>query len=337
MGKATLALIGTLAAAALIATGFWLGRQEAVEPPAEASGSPAPESDRRLAARVDTPANIAAAPAAPETPATGAEVIAVPEPLPPTHAPLADVFDELLERARRGDARAACRLASDLQRCTRSQMQPRDTRAMEDRVAGEDDDRRRASMIDFMVRMELERARTSRMCAGVTDEQLDLAFPLQMQAAQARPELRVWAALSPALDTRFFVSELERWQQYRQVAVPWLERAAAQGDLGAVIAMARIHGDDRRFGPGTPPLRQIDDVRFVSYATLMQRYGVEIPPVQRALEEARARLTPTQAADAESHANALFRPEAVVAGSPDALRQAMQRSFDPVSGGPDCD
>lgn len=346
MARNSLRLLAVGVGLALLAGGWWLGQRHAA--PAvdlDSVGAAAPEP-----AMAPVDANLASA-------RTGAERIAVAQesgtaasgastgaplpsdPLPPEDTPMAEMFDRLLDRARRGDASAACRLASELQRCREHALRQGfggRGREMESVVAGESDERRRETMIQAMARMELERERSSAVCDGVTEAQIDLAFPLQMQAAQARPELRAWLAVNPALDARFFLDDVEQWQQYRQVAMPWMEAAAAEGDLSAVIALARVHGDGRSFGPPIPPFREIDDARFVLYATLMERYGLSIPPVVRAAEEARGRLEPAALAEAERQANELFRPEAVLPDESQreaGMRRTLQRAPQSI----DCD
>jgi hypothetical protein len=206
-------------------------------------------------------------------------------------------------------------------------------------VASESNARRRDSMIEFMAQMEEQRERSDRVCTGLTPEQIENAFPLQMQAAAARPELRVWAALNPALERRFFVNDLEQWQQYRSVARGWLEQAAAQGDVSAVVALARVHGDQRSMGPPTPPFRELDDARSLTYSLLMERYGIVIPPVQHAAEQVRDRLTPQQQAEAEQRATDLFRPESVLpqTGRQEAMRSMMRRTHDYVPDAQACE
>lgn len=319
----------------LLAAGWWAGREGAPPPAANAGAADtASTASDAGAGSIDASREVRSAAATAPSAATGPNPsvpapVAPPEPLPPPDTNVAEMLEPLLERARRGDARAACRLASELQRCLESSRRMMDPQGMEARVAGENDAQRRESMITFMARMELERERAGRTCTGLDDAAYALAFPLQLQAAQARPELRLWAALHPALDRQHFVGELERWQEYRQIAQPWLEAAAAEGDLAAIIALARVHGDDRRSSPPVPPYRVLDDARFVTYATLLQRYGVDLPPLNRAADEARARIDPATLAAAEQQADALFRPEASI-DAPEAGRAALQRSMRPA-------
>jgi hypothetical protein len=343
MRRVPYAVVLGVCAVSLLGAGWWLGRRDVAPSPAPGSVPSTRAGDASDAIVVDAQSGDARAPetrSARSATQTAAIAPAVPAPLPAADAPLAQVFDELLERARAGDAGAACRLASDLSRCRFANGMRRgmDRDEFDRRIAREDDEARRDSMIDFIARMEEERERVDAICTGITSAQIELAFPLQQQAAQARPELRVWAALQPALNQRLFAGELDSWQQYRQTALPWLEAAAAEGDLSAVIALARVHGDERSFGPPVPPFRVIDDGRFLTYALLMERYGMQVPAVQRAAAEARARMDPRLVEHAESRAAQLFRPERQVTDeNRGAAQAAMQRSFNPAPQPADCD
>ena len=323
-------------ALALVGLGWWLGRQEPVSDAARGPAAAGLASRSDSAPVANTPGVAATLPAAEPRTAASAGTASltpspVPEPLPPPDVAVTDYYDELMARAQRGDPRAACRLATELQRCRRAAeregLMPDDATRM---IAGARNDRMREGMIDMVARTEEERDRAQHVCADLSVAQLDQAFALQLQAAQAQPELRVWAALNPALDQRFFVDDLDQWQQYRNVALPWLEAAAAQGDLSAVVALARVYGDTRPQRPRNPPLRQIDDSRSLLYFTLMERYGIELPPVQEAARQSRARLDPAQLAEVDRQVTELFRPEAVLPPEErrEGLRAVMQRSID---------
>ncbi len=252
----------------------------------------------------------------------------IPLPLPPADSLVADVFDELLQRARRGDARAACRLASDLQRC-RSRMQARmpPPAEIERRIASEQNSNRRESMIDYIARAEAEQERNSKVCTGLDDSHFEHAFALQMQAAREQPELRMWAVINPALDTRFFVDDLEQWTEYRRVAMPWLEAAAAEGDIAAILALARIHGDDRAARPNNPPISQLDGARFLVYAGLLDRYGYMVPPVVAAADAMRQTLDAAALAETTARIDALYDPTKVRTLSNEERAAEMRRSF----------
>ena len=267
---------------------------------------------------------------------TSATPVAV-EPLPPADTPVIELLDTLRERARRGDASAACRLASELQRCQRARFMATHQVRMEESAAQVDNPRRREAMIQHLARLQGEHDRAKAVCADLQDSHYAEAFPLQLQAAQSRPQLRVWAASNPALDAQNFVNELEAWAEYRRVALPWLQQAADDGDLAALIVLARIHGDGRRIGPMTPPFRQLDDAAFVRYAGLMERRGVSIPPVMQAAAAARSRLDAEALAriDSEIAVQAARQPAGMVGA--DELREAMQRSFADNPQAVDCD
>jgi hypothetical protein len=333
-----LSIVFVLSAAALLSAGWWLGRSDtATAIGSGAIGSADPEPDITIE-------TVGTGMKPPDDPTSGTTDITAqssplpaPAPLPPADVPLAQFYEELLDRATRGDSRTACRLASELQRCQRAAQARIPPEYLERRAANEQNERRRESMIDQIASIEVRREQTDALCEGVGEAQIANAFALQMQAAQADPDLRMWVALNPALDSRFFDSELEQWQQYRQVAVPWMEQAAASGDIGAVIALARVYGDSRRPGPMTPPLRQIDDARFVTYAALLDRYSITIPPVQRAASEARQRLDAATVSSAEARAESLFRPDLVHTQANSVPTDALRRSYEQRPEPVDCE
>lgn len=253
-------------------------------------------------------------------------------PLPAPGVPVAEMFDELSERAARGDAGAACRLGVELQRCAVAGWSQVAAADIERDVA------RRASTPEAAVaaiaRMQSVADRFSAGCEGLAPEQLDRAFEWQRQAALARPGLRPWFALNPALDRMNFLADIERWAEYRRLALPWLEEAAGQGDPSAVIALARVFGDHRRNSPPFPPFRIRDDERFVVYAELMERYGVGVDVVRRAAEEARERLPPALELRAQEQVDRLHRrdvPPVDAATASRALGNSLQGTADPAA------
>lgn len=250
--------------------------------------------------------------------------------LPPIDAPLADVLDELIDRARRGDSKAACRLGVELKRCHIAHA----TRSMAADVERDASRRRDVpdTAVNAIARLQDSAERGGEGCAGVALDQLKTAFQWQKQAAQADPRLRVAFALAPALDPRDFVNELESWGEYRALALPWLEAAAAEGDVSAVIALARVHGDMRRTGPRVPPFRVEDDERFVVYADLMQRYGSRVDIVISEAAAARGRLSLESQGRARTRADALYRPDKVLdaEAAGDAMRSSLQATLAPA-------
>ena len=258
------------------------------------------------------------------------------QPLPPVDQPLAESFDALLARARRGDARAACRLAVDLARCHHNKQMSEWSSSFERQAARTANDERARSITDRVVMLDVAPQRNDAFCAGASAEQLAMSFPLQLAAAQWNPKLRLWLASQPALDPLRFLPDLEAWQQYRTVALPWLREAALAGDPAAQVLMARVHGDDRRNGPPIPPFREIDDAAFVTWAQVLNRRNIVYQAVERAAAEAQTRLGP------QASAAALAEAERILATSPaerldEAAGKAVTRqSFAPAPTAESC-
>jgi len=132
-----------------------------------------------------------------------------PLPLPPLHTKVADVFDELAERGKRGDADAACRLAAELVRCNAAHMSQGFANDAEQDLA------RRASSpeqaITQIARAQAFSESIGKGCEGLSRDQLASAFDWQRQAALLDPSLRMALVLQPSLDRRNFLGEFDRW------------------------------------------------------------------------------------------------------------------------------
>lgn len=282
----------------------------------------------------DAPSSKPAVQSLPDRAATAPQTV---EPLPPVDQPLAESFDDLLERAKRGDARAACRLSVDLARCHRRAQMAGWSSSYERQAARARDDAAANRMIDQVVMLDAAVQRDEAFCAGLGHAQLEWSFPVQLSAARWNPDLRVWVASQPSLDIQRFLGDLEGWQQYRAVALPWLRDAALAGDPVAQVLMARIHGDDRRNGPPIPPFREIDDAAFVTWAHVLNRRGIVYQAVERASAEAQARLGPL------ASAAALAEGDRILATSPSDFvdesvgNDVTRRSFSPAPSAESCE
>ncbi len=228
-----------------------------------------------------------------------------PAPLPPLGTPVAEILDQLKARAAQGDSAATCRLAYELQRCSEAEWARSVSSSLEADLARQPVTPSGAP--ETLARIQGIAENRGTGCEGVSAADRALAFDLQMKAATARPDLRLWAALNPALDPWNFANELEHWQRYRATAMTWLEQAAAEGDILAVIALQRVHGDLRRNGPPYPRFRVRDDERFVMYTDLLKRYGVEFSAPRRDYEARRAALDPAAISRIERHVAALHQ------------------------------
>lgn len=326
MNKLAIAASLALAAGTLLAVGWWLGQQQlpAAASLARDASRGGVDAERTDAEDLGFDARISAPPEL-DLPASDASAsAAAANPLPALDTPVDLIFDDLAERARRGDARAACRLAVELQRCRVAGFAGRGTRWLESRAAREDDGERREAMISELARAENERERSETVCSGLESSQLDQAFAYQQQAAQAMPELRTWAATQPALNFMNFVNELEAWQQYRSVAIPWLESAAREGDFAALAALARVYAQRDPRQMRLPPVSQPDAERFALYAGLLERRGLSFGPLQAELERARSELEPAALARVQNDIDQLAtRLPNTPAPQGSALRRAL--------------
>ena len=132
--------------------------------------------------------------------------------------------------------------------------------------------------------------------------------------------------LEPSLDKGNFLGDLERWAEYKRVALPWLEQAARKGDAPALIALARIHGDHRALNRANPPFRIRDDAKFVLYSDLIARYGIVFPAAHADLEAARARLSVEARTTLAQQVDALTRPEIAPMAESEKFAQ-LSRSY----------
>jgi hypothetical protein len=322
----SVALLALLALAALAGYMHW-GKQsranpsarDADEKPVAVSKSQTPSADIEVTNQSD---NALADP-------SSQEPIFV-DPLPASDTVVADVFDELYDRAQRGDARAACWLGRSLKRCAKANAQMKSANELIDISAkmNEPND----SLVKNIARIEQFGRSLDAGCSGLGDEQFDMAFALEMQAARAIPKLRLHTVLDPGLDPRMFIRDLDRWTEYKRVALPWLEEAAANGEPAALITLARIFGDHRRVVRLYPPFRIRDDAKFVLYSDLMARYGIHFDAAQHDLDAARARLTTDAQAEVLEQIDALYRPEREKLSAEqvqDKLRESLDVRADP--------
>src|SRR5690606_19322374 len=119
-------------------------------------------------------------------------------PLPALDAPLAQVIDDLVDRAQRGDNAASCRLGAELHRCLMARAASATAQDIERDIARRQNTP--SAAVDAIARLQSRAEHVGPGCDGVGTEHLRTAFQWQKQAALANPDLRVAFALSPALD-----------------------------------------------------------------------------------------------------------------------------------------
>lgn len=256
------------------------------------------------------------------------------DPLPPSGTVVAEVFDELYSRSQHGDARAACWLGRALIRCAKANLQLGVANELIDIGAKMNDPN--DSIVKNIARIEQFGHSLDAGCNGLGDEQFDQAFALKMQAARAIPTLRLPTVLDPGLDPRMFLRDLDRWAEYKRVALPWLEEAATRGEPAALITLARIFGDHRRVARLYPPFRVRDDAKFVLYSDLMARYGIRFDAAQNDLDAARERLSSDTQAEILHRIDALYRPEREKLNA-EQVQEKLRESLDVRADPSQCD
>lgn len=224
----------------LVASGAaWLGRRSALNQPAMPLSPELPAEANA--------ARTAASRSGPDQPvrADGARA-----PLPPQDTPLRLIQAELTARAQDGDAGAACRLAAELQRCEQVQRSLREFDTQLERS-----ERYLATMQDAAQREKLRQQidsasvqhgervfRDADSCEGITQLSLEARVGYWRQAALAgnRGALLQYAS-GNAFQWRTLMEVLPQLQVYRQEAETLALRAAAAGDLRAVLALAAAY------------------------------------------------------------------------------------------------
>jgi hypothetical protein len=183
-------------------------------------------------------------------------------PLPPLDARIADIYDELKQRAQRGDGKAACRLAIELQQCAdrdfmlqgadrAAQMLQQDSGRRDDDNASEWEQRRRQfaqQQVDYALALD-ER------CAGISEVQLGEHPDLWRRAAlSGHVPSMVHYARGDGFRMRATLNNLDRLAQYKNEAERIMRAAAAAGSVEAAQQLSLAYADAR--GPWASLLQQ---------------------------------------------------------------------------------
>ena len=296
-------LVVTLVAVALVGAGaFLFGRNSASEAPAR-GGSPelpsrsdAGAPDRITVADREATRQRLGRPLVPDAVGSAAPPPPVP-PLPPHDVPLAQVRDELEQRARSGDRRAACRLAVDLIRCQELPTVRAASSAMERSLARDDvarDEPNVGFRIDFLARTQNRLEALEPLCAGIDPLDAAQGFDWLLRAAELghAPSMAEFAR-RPAVPFQSYLSELDRLRVYRERAPEMAMRAIAAGDVSLLPELASAHLDNPGH-MGFSPLSQLvekDNATAYAYYALMQRF-TPLPPTPTAPSSAAAPVPP---------------------------------------------
>ncbi|WP_337053460.1 hypothetical protein [Pseudoxanthomonas sp. USHLN014] len=237
--KPAAVMVGVALAAALAGLGWWALRAR-------------PEPTQAAVAAPETPARATSTPTVSALPASTT-------PLPATGTPLRLVFDDLKRRAGNGDARAACRLAAELEQCERVRLQLAqfdDMTRQQQRMLEGMEPARRAKAQENMERTSLARGQQllqdSEGCEGVPAMSPAQRAGLWRDAALggSLPALTQYA-VGNAFRARDTLQVLPQLQLYRNEAEGLALQAAERGSLQATMALAGAYSPQRDTGRRT--------------------------------------------------------------------------------------
>ena len=254
------------------------------------------------------------------------------EPLPPADAPLAEARSTLETRARRGDRRAACRLAVEAHFCLNNPVDSEAVEFFETSIAQQA--ATRPGDVEWIAHLEAQHARALAVCRDLPPRWLDeTAWQWQLLAAQlGDPTLAAWYAISPSLDRNSFLERPEPWQVYRVNALPLLQRAVAAGDVRATWYLRELlAGEARLIGMpnAVAPDPRLADVYLVALRQATTG-AASIRDVERQLAEARARHAPEAWRAIEAEGLALARDRFAGQAPVDWSRGVFRDALDPA-------
>ena len=261
-------------------------------------------------------------------------------PLPPVGTPLAQIHDELRRRAAAGEAGAACRLASEHERCEMERVHLRALAMQSDQL----DMNLKAIREPAEARAHMAQAR-ERLAAQIRGRSAAVAMCDAVTALGPADRARYWrqAALAGHLPSmrHYAIGNAFRWhdlmdaipalQTYRQEAEGIARRAAMQGDASSAYALAMAYADSDG-GHWRPFLAQMvtpDLTQALAWFSVLERHPevTRLPsdhPTARSvahhLATLRAAATPVETARATRLAQAVVTPSASTLPETTALR-----------------
>ena len=179
-------------------------------------------------------------------------------PLPPFDTPVEEIYDELASRARSGDARAACRLAAELERCQwlefeRTQRAVREhfPRQAEQTVSEAGSTEEAEAVIESWARAIEHSETIERACGNLAPSRNLESFDWLLMAVDMGHAASIRRFVRrPAIPAGSYLSMLDRLAVYRDRA-PALALAALEGgDLEMLSVVAEAYRFQRSRGNG---------------------------------------------------------------------------------------
>lgn len=196
--------------------------------------------------------------------------------LPPTDMPVLQTLTELEPAAKAGNPHAACRLASDLQKCASAATQRRAATAIQSGLTGrtkknEDQD------ISMVAQILNNVENLENQCAGVRPDQLSKAFGYLLTAAESGNEdAQRIAAINPPLDRNNFVSHLDDWVKYEKFAETYFDKALKNPHLDNLLPLIAVYQPIDVPGPAAP-YRRHDPAMFLALVDIAKVSGANLP------------------------------------------------------------
>ncbi|MCD9007784.1 hypothetical protein LDO31_16410 [Luteimonas sp. XNQY3] len=327
-----------MATLAVVALAWLHGREpqaDRIEPPPAAAATAAASA---RASRTEAVASV---------PVQSRQAAALP--LPPQDTPLALIHDDLAARAAAGDARAACRLAAEHERCEtigqqhrallahqrwmhQSARASRDGAAVTASTSGQDPQQ----ILQHVAEQIADHARVLQRCEGVTPVSPAQRAAYWRQAALADhvPSMRHYAS-GNAFRMHELMDMLPALRTYRGEAEAIARRAARQGDVATMhaLAMAYANADDGSIRSFLAQAVTPDLVQALAWFTVLDAHPeiVALPAqdrlaqsIDRHLAELRAAATAEESTAAAREVEAL---PAAARGAPVPDRAGRHRFF----------
>lgn len=204
------------------------------------------------------------------------EIARLNDPLPVSEANIASVYDELKMRADAGNAKAACRLGMELQRCyyNRQINERRKKNDAPEDILDEkegDPDIYDADILNSDDEFRLAHVNANKVCEGLSESQIDVRMRYLRQAADAEvPDAMVNYASGIGFDGLALPLKGKAYEVWRRDAKSILDRALRLGVPDAAqIYEAAYYDDSTLFNELIPN----DPVQSETYRQLWLRLG----------------------------------------------------------------
>lgn len=196
--------------------------------------------------------------------------------LPPPGTPVAAVYDQLKDRASRGDVDANCRLGTELARCASLRAAESQIELLVKEAAfvskGSPEETRRLAEIESL---QAQVQPIKYLCDGLSAEVFAKPPWEYIYFAAARGDVPSILAFTvyPPMDSEHFTADIEAWKVFHTEAGRLLELAAMKGSPTAMFQLAWAYANYPVAGGS--PIVPLDPVKAIAFALLARPYADE--------------------------------------------------------------